>query len=79
MHFRPLLCYNSKYETLLNIVEQEKYMEKHTITIRTDRAFAQKLKHIAAAEDRSVNKQALRILQDFVDRYEAEHGEISTE
>lgn len=54
-------------------------MEKHTITIRTDRAFAQKLKHIAAAEDRSVNKQALRILQDFIDRYEAEHGEISTE
>jgi len=45
-------------------------------SIRMDFTLAQKVKHIAKERDRSFNKQVSRILQDFVNQYEAEHGEI---
>ncbi len=35
-----------------------------------------KLKHIAKEENRSYNQQAVYILQQFVSKYEEEHGAI---
>jgi predicted transcriptional regulator len=35
-----------------------------------------KVKHIAIQEDRSVNKQIVRVLSQFVAQYESQHGEI---
>jgi hypothetical protein len=35
-----------------------------------------KLRHIANIENRSYNQQAIHVLQEFVARYEAEHGVI---
>jgi plasmid stability protein len=36
-----------------------------------------KLRVIAASEDRSTSKQIVRILDEYVNKYESEHGTIN--
>lgn len=45
--------------------------------LRMNNELYQKLKRIAATENRSYNQQAIHILQQFVEEYEKEHGKIS--
>lgn len=51
--------------------------KKPIITLRTDQETIEKLKNISEREKRSSNKQLEQILQNFIEQYEREHGEIN--
>jgi len=46
-------------------------------SLRIDDELMKKIKMIAEAEDRPVSKQLERIIKQFVEQYEKEHGRIS--
>lgn len=45
-------------------------------SIRMDFDLSRKVKQLAEDQDRSFNKQVIRILEKYIKDYEAEHGEI---
>lgn len=47
--------------------------------LRIDNELMDKVRMIAADEDRPINKQIERILREYVKTYESEHGEIQIE
>ncbi len=53
-----------------------KYKNK-SYPLRIDDELMKKVKMIAETEDRPVSKQLERIIKQFVEQYEKEHGRIS--
>lgn len=52
-----------------------KYINK-TYSLRIDNTLQDKIRIIAKKEDRPISKQYERIIREFIEKYEAEHGEI---
>lgn len=48
-------------------------------SIRMDFDLSKKVKQLAEDQDRSFNKQVVRILEKYISDYEQEHGEIHIE
>ena len=49
------------------------------ITIRLEPKNKLKLKYIANLEDRSISREARRIILQYITRFEEEHGEIKVD
>ncbi len=47
--------------------------------LRLDDELMGKVKRIAEEEDRPISKQLERIIRQYVDQYEREHGKLNTE
>ena len=47
-----------------------------TLSVRLDEELLQKLRIVAAYEERSLNGQVLMIIKQRIAQYEAKHGEI---
>lgn len=45
-------------------------------TLRIDNTLMEKLKICCEAEDRTVNRQIERLVREYIQNYESEHGEI---
>lgn len=54
-----------------------KYKNK-SYSLRIDDELMKKVKMIAEAEDRPVSKQLERIIKQYVEQYEKEHGRINS-
>lgn len=54
-----------------------KYKNK-SYSLRIDDELMKKVKMIAEAEDRPVSKQLERIIKQYVEQYEQEHGRINS-
>lgn len=54
-----------------------KYKNK-SYSLRIDDDLMKKVKMIAEAEDRPVSKQLERIIRQYVEQYEKEHGRINS-
>ena len=54
-----------------------KYKNK-SYSLRIDDELMKKVKMIADAEDRPVSKQLERIIKQYVEQYEQEHGRINS-
>ena len=54
-----------------------KYKNK-AYSLRIDNGLMEKVKIIAENEDRPISKQLERIIKQYVEQYEAEHGKIET-
>lgn len=54
-----------------------KYKNK-SYSLRIDDELMKKVKIIAEAEDRPVSKQLERIIKQYVEQYEKEHGRINS-
>lgn len=52
---------------------------KPRFTFRSDKETLKKLEYIATTEKRSLNQQLEKIVCDFINRYEYDHGEIKIE
>ena len=50
-------------------------MEKH-LGLRVDAELLKKFRYVCGYEGRSANKQILRLMKSFVDRYERDNGKI---
>lgn len=50
--------------------------KNRTFTLRIDNALQDKVKIIAEREDRPVTSQYERIVREYIEAYETEHGEI---
>ena len=55
-----------------------KYKNK-AYSLRIDNELMEKVKIIAENEDRPISKQLERIIRQYVEQYEEEHGKIETE
>lgn len=53
--------------------------KNRTFTLRIDNKLQDKVKIIAEKEDRPVTSQYERIVRNYIEIYEAEHGEITLE
>ena len=53
--------------------------KKPMVTLRTEPETIAKLKYIADTENRSDNKELEYILLSYIEKFEAEHGEIPIE
>jgi len=49
-------------------------MELKNVTIRMPADLAKQLEKVADSEDRSVNQQLIRIVREWLERYEKEKG-----
>lgn len=54
-----------------------KYKNK-AYSLRIDNELMEKVKIISENEDRPISKQLERIIRQYVEKYEAEHGKIET-
>ena len=45
-------------------------------SLRIDNELMEKLKQCCIKEDRTVNKQIERLIKEYINNYESEHGEI---
>lgn len=50
--------------------------KKPVVQIVLTEKYYKKLKHLAALEDKSASSQGAKIIEQFIDNYEAQHGEI---
>lgn len=50
--------------------------KNNTYSLRIDNILQQKIKYIAEKEDRTMNKQYERIVREYIEKYEAQHGKI---
>lgn len=48
----------------------------HSQSIRMDYELSRKVKRLADDQDRSFNKQVIRIIEKYIREYEKENGEI---
>ncbi len=51
--------------------------KKPIIQIVLSKKYTEKLEYIAKREERSKSAQGARIIEEYIENYEAEHGEIS--
>lgn len=61
-----------------NVLQEDTDMKQkiYSQSIRMDFDLSRKVKQLAEDQDRSFNKQVIRILEKYIKDYEAEHGEI---
>lgn len=55
--------------------KMSKYKNK-TYSLRLDNKLQEKIKYIAEKEDRPISKQYEKIVREYIDEYEAQHGAI---
>ena len=48
-----------------------------TYPLRIDNTLMEKARFIAESEDRPLSKQLERIIREYINDYEAEHGEVN--
>ena len=53
-------------------------MKIRDFSLRIEDELLKKLHYIAEFEDRSVNRELLRVIRKHVDEFEAEHGKIES-